>query len=218
MTSSSNGSQRVLFTKCYSRRPAGGGRGRAIIICSDAQMTSISRQRSRRSAQYPLASIAPYGPDSTFATKLVVSVLERPGQREPAAMRTWTTHAVDVRHDPTIAAGVADFFREYGVKHTVTSDRIMGCPHQEGIDYPMGRNCPRCPFWAGIDRFTHEPRRVPTPTLSPSEILTTLSRDASIQPAEALASAESHREGSSNRSSRLSIGASQIRPALRSGK
>lgn len=157
-------------------------------------MTSISRQRSRRSAQYPLASIAPYGPDNTFATKLVVSVLERPGQREPAAMRTWTTHAVDVRHDPTIAAGVADFLREYGVKHTVTSDRIMGCPHQEGIDYPMGRNCPRCPFWAGIDRFTHEPKRVPTPTLSPSEILTTLSRDASIQPAEALASAESHRE------------------------
>ena len=164
------------------------------MICRDAAMTNISRRRSRRSDQYPLASIAPYGPDDTFATKLVVSVLERPGQREPAAMRTWTTHAVDVRHDPTIAASVADFLREYGVRHTVTSDRIMGCPHQEGIDYPMGRNCPRCPFWAGIDRFTHEPRRVPTPTLSPSEILTTLSRDASTQPAEALASAESHRE------------------------
>ena len=164
------------------------------MICRDAAMTNISRRRSRRSDQYPLASIAPYGPDDTFATKLVVSVLERPGQREPAAMRTWTTHGVDVRHDPTIAASVADFFREYGVRHTVTSDRIMGCPHQEGIDYPMGRNCPRCPFWAGIDRFTHEPRRVPTPTLSPSEILTTLSRDASTQPAEALASAESHRE------------------------
>jgi hypothetical protein len=164
------------------------------MICRDAAMTNISRRRSRRSDQYPLASIAPYGPDDTFATKLVVSVLERPGQRKPAAMRTWTTHAVDVRHDPTLAASVADFLREYGVRHTVTSDRIMGCPHQEGIDYPMGRNCPRCPFWAGINRFTHEPRRVPTPTLSPSEILTTLSRDASTQPAEALASAESHRE------------------------
>jgi len=157
-------------------------------------MTNISRPRSRRSAQYPLASIAPYGPDNTFATKLVVSVLERPGRREPSTMRTWTTQAVDVRHDPTIAAGVADFLRESGVEHTVTSDRIMGCPHQEGILYPMGRICPRCPFWAGIDRFTHEPRRVPPPTLSPSEILTTLSRDASTQPAEALASAESHRE------------------------
>jgi len=35
---------------------------------------------------------------------------------------------------------------------------------------------------------------MPTPTLSPSEILTTVSRDASVQSAEALASAESHRE------------------------
>src|SRR5438093_7969571 len=70
--------------------------GRAIIICRDAQMTNISRPRSRRSAQYPLASIAPYGPDNTFATKLVVSVVERPGHREPSTMRTWTTQAVDV--------------------------------------------------------------------------------------------------------------------------
>jgi hypothetical protein len=81
-------------------------------------MTNISRWYSS----------APYGPDDTLATKLVVSVLERPGQREPSAMRTWTTQAVDVRHDPTTAAGVADFLREYGVKHTVTCDRMMGCP------------------------------------------------------------------------------------------
>ncbi len=138
--------------------------------------------------------MAPYGPDNTLATKLVVSVLERPGQRDPSTMRTWTTEAVDVRHDSTIAADVADFLREQGVKQTVTSDRIMGCPHQEGIDYPMGRICQRCPFWADIDRFTHEPIRVPTPTLSPSEILTTLSRDASVQPTEALISADSYRE------------------------
>ena len=110
-------------------------------------MTNISRPRSRRSAQYPLASIAPYGPDNTFATKLVVSVVERPGHREPSTMRTWTAQAVDVRHDPTIAAGVADFLRESGVEHTVTSDRIMGCPHQEGIDYPMGRSCPSRMIW-----------------------------------------------------------------------
>ena len=58
----------------------------------------------------------------------------------------------------------------------------------------MGRSCPRCPFWMGIDRFTHEPVGVPTPTLSPSEILETLSRDASVQPMEALASADACRE------------------------
>ena len=23
-------------------------------------------------------------------------------------------------------------------------DRMMGCPHEEGVDYPMGRTCPHC--------------------------------------------------------------------------
>jgi hypothetical protein len=26
--------------------------------------------------------------------------------------------------------------------------------HEEGIDYPEGEACPRCPFWAGRDRWT----------------------------------------------------------------
>src|SRR5580704_10166336 len=63
-------------------------------------MKIVSRSRSSRSGQYPVATIATYGPDSSLATKLVVSVVDRPGQRDPSAMRTWTTQAVDVRHDP----------------------------------------------------------------------------------------------------------------------
>jgi hypothetical protein len=156
-------------------------------------MTHVSRRRSRRSAQYPLATIASYGPDNTFATKLVVSVLDGPGQRDPSTMRTWTTLAVDVRKDPTIAAGVADFLREHGVTHTTTSDRIIGCPHQEGIDYPMGRTCPQCPFWAGIDRFTHEPVTVPAPTMSVSDVLEALSADGAAPPEDALVAADGHR-------------------------
>jgi hypothetical protein len=120
----------------------------------ERRVTKDSRRGNRRSAQYPLATVAPCGPDNTLATKLVVSVIGRPG-RDPPATRTWTTVAVDVRQDSTIAADVADFLREHAVKHTVAADRIMGCPHQEGIDYPMGRTRPQCPFWAGLDRFTH---------------------------------------------------------------
>lgn len=29
---------------------------------------------------------------------------------------------------------------------------MMGCPQEEGIDYPMGEACPQCPFWAGRER------------------------------------------------------------------
>jgi hypothetical protein len=121
-------------------------------------------------------------------------VLDPHARDEPLAMRTWTTQTVDVRHDPSIAADVATFLREYPVDDRIGGDRLIGCPHEEGIDYPMGRTCPRCPFWAGIDRFTHEPITVPAPTMSASEILTALSEDASEQPEEALDSAEGHRD------------------------
>ena len=141
---------------------------------------------------YPLGTIAAYGPNSTVATKLVVSVLKRPGQVHPV-MQTWTTQAIDVRQDPTIAAEVAAFFRQHRAKETVTTGRIVGCPHEEGIDYPMGRTCPRCPFWAGIDRFTHEPLTSPVPTMSPAEILADLSSRQSEPPLDALESADGHR-------------------------
>jgi hypothetical protein len=117
--------------------------------------------RSRGSADFPVAIVAPYGPDNTRATKLVVSIFPRPGDRNPLATRIWTTEAADVRSDPTISPEVAAFVSSYRVKRTANADRIIGCPHEEGIDYPMGRTCPQCPFWAGIDRFTHEPISVP---------------------------------------------------------
>jgi hypothetical protein len=34
------------------------------------------------------------------------------------------------------------------------TDKIIGCPHEEGIDYPDGEQCPVCPYWAGRDRWT----------------------------------------------------------------
>jgi len=32
----------------------------------------------------------------------------------------------------------------------------FGLPHEEGIDYPDGSSCPKCPYWAGRDRGTLE--------------------------------------------------------------
>lgn len=33
---------------------------------------------------------------------------------------------------------------------------IIGCPHEEGIDYPDGQVCPQCPFCAHRDRWASE--------------------------------------------------------------
>jgi hypothetical protein len=49
---------------------------------------------------------------------------------------------------------VLQFLESQGAKSVVMTDRIIGCPHEEGIDYPEGEPCPQCPFWANRDRFT----------------------------------------------------------------
>ena len=93
--------------------------------------------------KFPLATIAAYGPDNTRATKLVVGILHRARQKDPHPMRTWSTDASDIRNDPVIAAEVTDWLRSQRIKDTFSYDRIIGCPHEEGIDYPMGRSCSR---------------------------------------------------------------------------
>ena len=149
---------------------------------------------SRRSrANYPLATVSAYGPDNKRATKLVVGVLRRAGQKHANPMRSWSTDAGDVRNDPVIAAELADWLRRQGIKDTLSYGRIIGCPHEEGIDYPMGRACPQCPFWASIDRFTHEPISAPVAKMSPGEVLIELGKDRTTHPVEALESADAQR-------------------------
>ena len=41
-----------------------------------------------------------------------------------------------------------EFMKRHHVERVVTADRIMGCPHEEGIDYPKGEVCP-CGFLKG---------------------------------------------------------------------
>jgi hypothetical protein len=135
-----------------------------------------------------------YGPDTARATKLVAALFTRPSRRDADAMESWTLEAGDVRNDPVVAAHLAAWLKSHGVKDTITTDRIIGCPHQEGIDYPMGRACPQCPLWADIDRFTHERLAPPVATMSPEVVIAELSQHHPTPPVEALESADAHRE------------------------
>ena len=51
--------------------------------------------------------------------------------------------------------GTSVLISESWYKSVVMTDRIIGCPHEEGIDYE-GATCPHCSFWAGRDRWTGE--------------------------------------------------------------
>jgi len=45
--------------------------------------------------------------------------------------------------------GKKEFFLQHGVKSVVMSQCNLGCPHEEGEDFPHGQDCPFCPFWKG---------------------------------------------------------------------
>jgi hypothetical protein len=143
--------------------------------------------------KYPFATLALYGPDTMRATKLVAAVFRRPSSRHAEALESWAVDAGDVRADPVVASHVAVWLKQHGVRESIQTDRIIGCPHEEGIDYPMGRACPRCPFWADIDRFTYERIRTLAATMSPDDVLERLSSHLPAPRIEALEAADAHR-------------------------
>ena len=68
-------------------------------------------------------------------------------------MEKWISEDADLRTDPTILGEIMDYLHRWNVHTVVMVDRIMGCPREEGIDYPDGESCPKCPFWANRDRW-----------------------------------------------------------------
>jgi hypothetical protein len=115
---------------------------------------SVLRKKARRGMRgYPLATIAFYGPTADRASKVAVGIVEGPDS-EPAVLERWFSDTGDVRHDPTIERAVLDFIQARGVVSVAMTDGLLGCPHEEGKDYPDGESCPACPYWAGRDRFS----------------------------------------------------------------
>jgi hypothetical protein len=104
---------------------------------------------------YPAATVALYGPTADLATKIVVAIVREAG-REPDPLERWFSEDTDVRNNPAVGEKVLAFLKQHDAKSVIVTDGIIGCPHEEGIDYPEGKSCPRCPYWAGRDRFTRE--------------------------------------------------------------
>jgi len=116
---------------------------------------SLGKKSKRGFRGYPAATVAFYGPNADLATKVAVAII-RDERSDADPLQRWFTEDLDVRTDPAVGEQVLAFLREHAAKSVVVTDGIIGCPHEEGIDYPEGKSCPRCPFWAGRDRFTHE--------------------------------------------------------------
>ena len=101
---------------------------------------------------WPVATIAFYGPNLSQATKVAVGIVPSENA-EVTELRDWKVDRGDVRTDSGIASEILEFIEKHRALSVVMAGAIMGCPHQEGIDYE-GEWCPVCEFWHGRDRFT----------------------------------------------------------------
>jgi len=104
-----------------------------------------TERKARPTVQYPIATLIYYGPDDQTVTKIAVGILESE-DAEPI-MERWI--GPDVMTNPEIQAQIAGFIEAHGVQNVAMTDGVLGCPHEEGIDFPKGQECPYCPFWRG---------------------------------------------------------------------
>jgi hypothetical protein len=92
-------------------------------------------QRSR--AKYPLATISACGPDNRRATKLVVGILHRAGQKDPNPMRSWSADAGVVAADHRVQIA----------KLLAQPRPITQCDERDH-DWQIARTAPACEFIA----------------------------------------------------------------------
>jgi len=103
----------------------------------------------------PAATVALYGPTADLATKIAVGIISDE-RNSPDLLERWVSEDIDVRRDSVVGEQIRAFQRQHQDRSVVVTDSVIGCPHEEGIDYPEGQYCPHCPYWVGHDRFTHE--------------------------------------------------------------
>jgi hypothetical protein len=125
------------------------------VVLKERFRKALQKKTRRGFSGYPVATVVAYGPDDKVATKATVAIIAGESQ-EPVALERWFSEKGDVRRDFLIQQQILEFIKKHGAKSVVMTDRIIGCPHEEGKDYPAGEKCPHCPFWANRDRWTGE--------------------------------------------------------------
>ena len=117
-----------------------------------AKPITILRKKSKAGDRgLPRATLAFYGPDDKKATKAVLGIFLVEG--EEGTIHRYFGEEKDLRYDIRTQKEILARLREHGIRTVVMIEKIFGCPHEEGKDYPDGESCPQCPFWKDRDRF-----------------------------------------------------------------
>ncbi len=73
-----------------------------------------------------------YGSDDQRTSKVAVTILG--GQdEEPIALERWFSVDRDLRTDLAVAHRIQAFIAKHEARSVTVADRILGCPHEEGI-------------------------------------------------------------------------------------
>jgi hypothetical protein len=113
-------------------------------MANDNFLKRLRKKAKKGQRGWPLATVAFYGPNLDRATKVAVGIIPSENA-EAEEMRAWHVESGDVREDATVAEEILEFIGKHGALTVAMTDRIIGCPHQEGIDYE-GEWCPVCEF------------------------------------------------------------------------
>jgi len=105
----------------------------------------MKKRRQQGQPKFPIGTVALYGPDDKTTTKIAAAVIRHEGA-EPILKR-WV--GTNVTTSPKVQKELQEFFQQHGVQSVAMSEGNMGCPHEEGEDFPLGEDCPFCPFWRG---------------------------------------------------------------------
>ena len=110
----------------------------------------LAEQRGKRfkelvaeNTTYPLATITYHGPSPNEASKIIVGILA--GKDQTPLVKEWLGE--NIAEDIESAKEIALFIKENDVSRVITSEWVLSCPHEEGVDYPRGEVCPYCPDW-----------------------------------------------------------------------
>ena len=133
-----------LSEEAHSTRQGSKG----LLFC---RMDQSSRPRGRKVTSsgmraYPTLTVAFYGPDDEQATKVVASVIPSEGASS-TEMKRWSSS--DILSDEAIMDEVKSFLQANQIRGLLAAAGTIGCPHEEGTDFPKGGNCSICPHWRG---------------------------------------------------------------------
>ena len=123
-----------------------------MTLTDNRLLKRLHKKAKRGMRGWPVATVAFYGPNLSQATKVAVGIVPSEGA-EAEEMRDWHVTSGDIRENIGVAQEILEFVEKHGARSIVMTGGIIGCPHQEGIDYE-GEWCPVCEFWRGRDRFT----------------------------------------------------------------